>query len=174
MASSLIPPVEPIKVLGMALQDEMGLVAGQIMLGLENWKIPENTGLYVALLYGPDQVVGNNNYNGTDVQGNFNEVQDVVMLHQIDIDVMSFDASARLRKEEVLQAIQSYRAQELMEKYQMRFASTPGSFLPVQTMEETKQLNRFRLSIAVNALHRKVKTTPFYDSIQDVDLVENP
>lgn len=174
MASSPVPEVEPIKVVAMALQAELGLPAGQIMLGLENWEIPKNTGLYVSLAYGAEQVVGNSNYNGLDELGAFTEIQDVAMLHQVDIDIMSFDSSARLRKEEVLQALQSYEAQQLMEQYQMRIASTPGSFVPVQTLEETKQLNRFRLSIAVNALHRKVKTTPFYDSIRPVQLVENP
>lgn len=170
----MIPQVEPIKVLAMALQAEMGLGDGQIMLGLENWKIPENQGLYIALSYGVEQVVGNVNYNGTDAQDGYTEVQDIAMLHLIDIDVMSFDSSARLRKEEVLQALQSYAAQELMEQYQMRIASTPGSFAPVQTLEQTKQLNRFMISVAVNALHRKVKATPYYDSIDPVGLVVNP
>lgn len=169
-----VPQAEPIKVLAMALQAEMGLSDGQIMLGLENWRIPENTGLYIALSYGVEQVVGSVNYNSVDEQGAYSEVQDVAMLHQIDVDVMSFDSSARLRKEEVLQALQSYAAQELMEQYQMRLASTPGSFAPVQTLEQTKQLNRFQITVAVNALHHKVKATPYYDSIQDVELVENP
>lgn len=168
-----IPAVEPIKVLAMVLQSEMELHDGSIMLGLENWKIPTNTGLYISLTYGPDQVIGNNNYNDINEIGEYVEVQDTIMLHQIDVDVMSFDSSARLRKEEVLQSIQSYEAQQLMEQYQMRLASTPGSFIPVRTLEETKQLNRFQITVAVNALHRKIKATPFYDSIRPVDLVEN-
>lgn len=169
-----VPSVEPIKVVAMILQEEMGLEDGQIMLGLENWKIPKNTGLYVALFYGTEQVVGNNNYNSTDPQGNYNEIQDAVMLHSIDIDIMSFDASARQNKEAVLWAIKSYEAESLMERYQMRLASTPGSFVPILTEEPTKQLNRFKLTITVNALHRNVKTTPYYDEIQPVQLVENP
>lgn len=170
----LIPSVEPIKVIAMVLQQEMGIPEGSIMLGLENWNIPTDVGLYVSLTYGPDQVVGNNNYNSVDAQGNYAEVQDAVMLHQVDIDVMSFDSSARLKKEAVLWAIKSYAAEQLMEQYQMRFASTPGSFIPVPSLEETKQLNRYRLAVAVNAVHRNIKTTPYYDSIQTVDLVENP
>lgn len=174
MADELIPPVEPIKVLAMVLQAEMGLADGSVMLGLENWVIPKEKGLYVSLLYGTETVIGSNNFNGLNSVGAFTEIQDVIMLHQVDIDIMSFDLSARLRKEEVIQALQSFAAQELMEKYQMRLAMTPGAFLPVQTLEETKQLNRFHITIAVNALHRKVKVTPFFDSIGPVELVENP
>lgn len=172
--SDLIPSVEPIKVVAAILKQEMGLSDGQIMLGLENWEIPKNIGLYVALYYGAEQVIGNNNYNDTDLQGNFNEIQDAVMLHQIEIDIMSFDSSARVRKEAVLWAVQSYTAQSLMEQYQMRLASTPGSFLQITSLEETKQLNRFKLTILVNALHRNVKTTPYYDTIQPVELHVNP
>lgn len=159
----------------MILQHEMGLEAGQLMLGLENWEIPKNVGLYVALLYGPETVIGNNNYNSLDESGEYSEVQDSVMLHMIDIDIMSFDSSARLRKEAVLWAVQSYYAQTLMEQYQMRLAATPGSFSPVQnSLEETKQLNRFKITIMINAMHRNVKATPYYDSLQPVVLVENP
>lgn len=171
MSNTTVPAVEPIKVLGMVLQQEMGLSAGQIMLGLENWAIPKNTGLYVALLYGPDTTIGNTNYNSIDAQGGYTEVQSAIMLHSIDIQVMSFDSSARERKEAVLWAIQSYTAQQLMEQYQMRLAATPGSFIPVVTDEQTKQLNRFHITIAVNALHQNVKTTPYYDSLQPVKLV---
>jgi hypothetical protein len=168
------PAVEPIKVLAMALQSELALADGQIMLGLENWKIPGNTGLYVAIFYGPEQIVGNNNYNATDADGNYYEVQSAIMLHQIEVDIMSFDSSARLQKEAVLWTIQSSAAQQLMEKYQMRLARMPGAFVPVQSLEETKQLNRFRLTIAVNAVHTNVKTTSYFDSLQPVALTVQP
>lgn len=176
MASNTIavPAVEPIKVVAMAIQAEMGLAEGHIMLGLENWQIPSDPGLYVALFYGVEQVIGNNNYNGTDADGNYQEIQDVIMLHGIDINIMSFDSSARLRKEEVLQAIQSYNATQLMEKYQMRLARTPGSFIPVVDLEPAKQLNRFQIGIMVNAIHRKILSTPYYDSLAPLTIVEAP
>lgn len=158
----------------MILQAEMSLPDGQIMLGWENFEIPKNTGIYIALSYGPEQVVGNNNYNSVDDDGNYSEIQDAIMLHTIEIDLMSFSAEARLRKEAVLWALNSYEAQQLMEQYQMRVAWISGAFVPVTSLEETKQLNRFRLTIMVNALHRNVKTTPFYDSLQTVELTENP
>lgn len=169
-----IPPVEPIKVLAMILQAELVLADGHIMIGLENWAIPKDTGLYVALFYGPEQVIGNNEYNGVDEHGAYAQVNEAIMLHQVDVDIMSFDSSARTRKEEVLWALKSYEAISLMEQYQMRFASTPGAFVPVQTLEETKQLNRYRITVGVNAIWRQTKTTPFYDSLQEVKLVENP
>lgn len=170
----LIPTLEPIKVLAMVLQEEMGLDSNHILLGLENFPLPEDVGLFVSLRYGPDQVIGNNQYNALNDSGDYSEIQDTVMLHFIDVEVLSFDSSARLQKQAVLQAIQSYYAQSLMENYQMRLASTPGSFTPVPSPEPSKQLNRFAITIGVNAIYRKIKVTPFYETLQTVDLIENP
>ena len=174
MAPSLVPPVEPIKVLATAIQQQLGLPDGSVMLGLENWPIPDTPGLYVSLSYGPQIVIGNNNYDGVDDAGNYAEFQEAVMLHEVEVDVMSFDSSARTQKEAVLWALQSYEAQSLMEQYQMRIAATPGAFVAVEDLEETKQLNRYRLTIAVYAIHRNVKEMPYFDSLQPVRLVENP
>ena len=94
-STQVSPAVEPIKVLAMAIQQEMGLDSKHILLSLEIWPLPDDTGLYVALAYGTETVVGNANYNSTDADGNYQEVQDCVMLHGIEVDVLSFDSSAR-------------------------------------------------------------------------------
>ena len=169
------PAVEPIKVLAMAIQNQMGIPDGQIMLGLENWSIPStDTGLYIALFYGPDQYVGNNNTNGVDANGNYEEIQSAILLHDITIDIMSFDSSARVQKEEVMQALQSSYALSLMEKYQMRFARTPASVTPVPNLEPSKMLNRFQISVLLNAIHTKVLTAAYFDSLQTVQLTVQP
>lgn len=172
--SSKIPAIEPIKVIAKVLQTELNLVDGQVMLGLTNWEIPNTPGLYIALFYGPEQVIGNNSINSVDDQGNYIQINDVIMLHTIDIDIMSFDESARTRKEEVLMVLQSYTANQAMESNSMRFASTPGSFISVDDLEPSKQLNRFKLSILVNALHQQTKGVPYYDTIGPVGLVVDP
>lgn len=172
MASNiLIPAVEPIKVLGKAIQQELSLPTGQIMLGLENFEIPKNTGLYVALTYGVEQVIGSVNSNGTDLQGNYQEIQAVSMLHQVEVDIMSFDDSARLQKEEVVMALNSYNAQQLMEQYSMRISPIPTSFIAVPSLEPSKQLFRYRFTVSVYALHQRVLVTPYYDTLQTVKLV---
>ena len=179
MAVTTIPPatvpaIEPIKLVSAIIQQEMSLPNGQIMLSFENFPIAEVPGLYVALAYGPEEVIGNNNYNDVDAYGNYVEVQDVVMCHQIVIDIMSYDSSARTQKEMVLQALASENAQNLANQYQMKIATTPGAFLPLTDSEPSKQLNRFQISIKVNALHRKVIYPAYYDNLQKVQLTENP
>lgn len=169
--SDTIPSLEPIKVLASIIQTELGLPDGFVMLGFENFPIPETLGLFVALTYGVEQVVGTANQNGVDSGGNYQEVQDVSMLHQVEIDIMSFDSSARLRKEEVVMALSSYNAQQLMEENSMRIAQIPSSFITVTAPEPSKQLNRYRFTVSVYALHQRILATPYYDSIGTVRLV---
>lgn len=167
------PLIEPIKLVAKVVQREMGIDDGSIMLGLENWEIPKTAGLYIALAYGPDDTLSSTSQNSTDDQGNYTEVQEAVMLHHIDLDVMSFNSEARLRKEAVLWALASAYSQEQQEVYGMRINQIPGSFIPTPSLEETKQLNRFRISFAVNALHRNIKITPYYDTVNPPEVTYN-
>jgi hypothetical protein len=155
------PPREPIKVLADILQEEMVLAEGQLMLGLENWEIPKNPGLYIALFYGPDIVVGSNNEFDPVA---LTEVQSVAMLHEIVIEAMSFDSSARTRKEEIIQALSSVFAQQELDGELMKISELPTQFIPVPDLEETKWLNRFRIGFHMNALHQKIKSVDYYDT----------
>lgn len=165
-----VPTREPIKVLADILKHEMGLADGQIMLGLENWAIPANTGLYVALFYGPDTTVGQTNEFDP---ATLDEIQSVAMLHSISIDAMSFDESARVRKEEIVMALNSVFAQQHVSANLMRIGELPQSFVPVPELEETKQLNKYRLTFSMNALHQKVKPVEYYDQFPDPTVVTN-
>lgn len=158
------PVIEPIKAIANILQAELGLANGQIMIGLENWVIPKNEGMYIALYYGNEEVIANYNGSSLNELSEFVEVQEAVMLHHIMIDVMSFDSSARIGKEKVVWALGSIAAQQAMEVYGMSFATTPSPFSSVPSLEETKWLNRFQSIFAVNALHRNVKPAEYYDT----------
>lgn len=165
-----LPTREPIKVLADILQAEMGLVEGQIMLGLENWKIPKNEGLYVALFYGTETPVGSNNDFDSDTN---EEIQTLAMLHNVVIEAMSFDESARLRKEEIVMALNSVFAQDHMDKYLMAINTLPQSFQPIPELEDTKQLNKYRITFAMNALHQKIKPVQYYDAFPDPSVTTN-
>lgn len=168
----MIPMREPIKVLGDVLKSEMGIIDAQIMLGLENYRIPKTRGLYVALLYGIPHPIGSNNRT-EDIPGSMLEIQEVAMMHEIVIEAMSFNDEARLRKEEILQALGSIAAQNAMDLYGMKIYNLPVSFLPVPSLETTKQLNRFHLTFNMNALHVKTKVVPFYETFPAPEVLTN-
>lgn len=168
----MTPAREPIKVVGDVLAAEMALIPGQIMLGLENWRIPPTRGLYVALLYGTERVVGS--VNRTACAGSaFLEYQEVAMLHDVTVEVMSFDSSARLRRVEVLQALRSVAAQNAADAANMKISGIPENFLPIPSPEPAKQLNRFHASFRVNALYQKVRRADYYATFSTPEVLTN-
>jgi len=173
MTLSASPLKEPIKVLAEVLQAEMSIPEGRLMLGLENWTIPVERGLYIALFYGPEVVVGNNNYSTGGDATPLVEVQEVAMNHEVVVDAMSFDDEVRLKKEFILMAFASTFCREHTERNGMRINEIPTTFVAVPSLEETKQLNRFRLSFIVNALHRRIKSVPYFDTFTQPEVTHN-
>lgn len=159
------PPVfiEPIKVVADILQEEMGLAKGQIMLAYQQYEIPKTPGLYVVLDYLSSKPISASNAVVPTNTG-MDEQQSVTMRHEIQIDILSFDSSARTRKEEVLMALSSVYSQQQQQANSLQIARLSQAFINTASLEETKYLNRFTISIAVTALHSKLKgTADYYD-----------
>ena len=157
---------EPIKVLADILSSKFGLSPGQIMLSFEEWNIPKTRGLYFALSYISEKVIANNNYTGADVNGGFTETQQVVVQHDIQIDVMSFDDSARLQKEQVIVALRSVAAQQGMEENNIRIARIPSGLSNTSSLEESKIMNRYSITVRLTALHTFRNAPPYYNTFQ--------
>lgn len=159
---------EPILVISDIIQSELGLVDGAVMLDYEKFNIVPDPGLYVVLSYVSGKAIGNNNYSIPSTSG-MTEVQQAAMHHIIQIDVMSFDSSARTRKEEIIMALRSIYSQQQQEENTMQIAQIPGEFLNASSMEDTKILNRFTMSIAVKSIYSKTKAAPYYDTFQTLE-----
>lgn len=163
-------PREAIKVIADVLSNQMAIPIGQIMLDYERYTIPINNGLYIALAYLGGKPIANNNY----FDGNtLIETQSVVMLYQIQIDIMSFDSSARTRKEEVYQSLRSIYAEQAMEANGMQIARIPMGFVDTASLEETKMLNRFTITIQVTALLKKTQSPSYYDTFPTPEVYTN-
>ena len=98
------------------------------------------------------------------------EQQGVNMNELYQIDVMSADNTARLRKEEILMALASIYAQQLQEIYQMQIARIPTQFNDASAVEGGARMNRYTLTVAVNALYTKEKAAAYYDTFQSPDI----
>lgn len=160
---------EPVQVIAQILASEMGLDPGQIMLTNEEWPIPKSKGIYIALSYISTRVISADSIS-MDVPDNFGvavytEVQETVSLDMIQIDMMSFDGSARNNKQEPIMALRSNFAQQLMGQYNMQIGRIPSSMMNASSLEETKILNRFTMTISVTSKQRKTKpvTNGYYD-----------
>jgi hypothetical protein len=164
---------EPIKVIADILASELALPAGQIMLAYEEWDIESTPGLFISLAYIGEKVLANNNYAEADNVGGFIETQEVVMRHEIQIDMMSFDDSARLKKEQVVAALHSVAAQQAMDENKISIARIPSGFVNTSNLEESRMLNRFTITISVSALHSFTKTPPYYNTFNPPEVHAN-
>lgn len=163
---------EPIKVIANIIQTELGLGDGFVMLDYEKNFIPTTQGLYVALAYGDEHPIGNNNYSVPVPEG-MTEIQEVSMLHEVVIDALSFNEEARVRKEEIIAALNSVYSQGAQQSNLMSIARIPRGFVNASSLEETKRLNRFVITVTVTALHRKVKPVSYYDQFRDPEVQFN-
>lgn len=154
---------EPILVLADILQQQLGLADDAVVLAYEKNIIPRATGLYVSLDYvGPSKCICS--ANDFDPETNA-EIQSATFSHLVQVDLLSYDASARRRKEEAAMALNSIFAVQMMEKYTMQIARNPSPFLDASSLEPTKRLNRFITSVQMFAVHRKVlANAPYFDS----------
>ncbi len=158
---------EPIKVLADILQTELGLSAGRVMIADEKFNIEQQEGLYISLEYvGPSQVIANtNHYNPATDQ----EEQTQTTRFLVQIDALSFDNSARQRKEEISMALTSMYSQRLQEQYQCSIARMPGPVSDASSIESMAMLKRYTQTVAITALTSKVKSAEYYDKFKTVE-----
>lgn len=168
-------PREPIKVVADILNFELGLSSGQIMLSEENFTLPKTPGLFVALSYVSSRPIGTAVTNVPAAEGvaGMTEVQEAAMDHTIQLDVMSFNDDARLRKEEIVMAFASNSSQRFQADNGVQIARHTAPFIDASTLEETQMLKRFITTIRVKALHRKTKSTDYYDQFQNAEVHSN-
>lgn len=144
---------EPLKVVADVLRVCLGLPADAVVVAYEKNLIPKTNGLYVSIdAVGPDKTIGN--VNEVDEDGN--EVRSRSYSQLVQIDLLSYDASARRRKGEAAMALASIYAVQQMEKYTMSIARNPSPFVDASTPEPTKRLNRFVSTCVVFAVDRLV------------------
>lgn len=164
------PPTEPIKVLADIIQSEMVLADDQVILDFEKININPDPGLYIALQYLDEHVISSNNFFDPSTN---QEVQSVTMLHGIQIDILSFDKTARTRKEEIIMALRSQYAQNAMELNSMNISRLPTSFANASNLEATKILNRFAIRFNVFSLHEKRKDADYFDTFPNTKIKVN-
>jgi hypothetical protein len=101
------------------------------------------------------------------------EKQDTVMLYEIQIDILSFDGSARTENVHVYQAMASFYAQQAMEANNMQIARMPSGFVDASSLEESKLLNRYTMNIGVTALISRTKAVEYYDQFPTPEVTAN-
>lgn len=165
MAKPKAPMREASKIVADILVAQLGpkvLPAGQIMLTNQKWKIPANQGLYAAVSYISGQAISSSSTYAPGGSG-LTETQQILMLYHIQIDLMSYDDSARVLKEIAYMAFGTIAAEQLMEQYGVQVARQPAAFADTSMLEESGRLNRYTTTIAVTQVIVNTNTNvPYY------------
>jgi hypothetical protein len=162
MPQPTAPVREAAKIIADILVAQLGLLPGQIMLTNQKWFIPENQGLYVAVSYVSGKVIGNTNFS-IPTDAGMQEVQQLVMLYEIQIDLMSYDDSARVMKELAYMGLLSVSSEKIQEQYNVQVARMPSGFQDVSMLEESGRLNRYTALVSVTQLIQNTNNNvPYY------------
>ena len=152
---------EPAKIVADVIQQSMGLMASQVVLSNQKIFIPTPGPLIVVRYVGPSKIISNVD-EWTDIAGTFTEVQTMCMWHLLQIDIMSYDDTARLRKEEIAFAVNSLLSEAQQEMFNMNIANFTGSFLDTSFLEETKRITCYTTTISTTSVLMKQQPVQDY------------
>lgn len=160
-------PRELAKIVCDILQAEMDLDDAHCLLGDQKWDIPADKKLFVAVYDQNVGVFGAANFLDADpASATVNsEIQQSVALHDVRVELMSFDSEARVRKEEAGLALASIFAQQQAERYGLQIGRAAAAVDASET-EVTARLLKYVVHVNITTLHQKVKAPPapgFYD-----------
>lgn len=161
LAAGTRPTREVSKIVMDILSEEMSLDAAHCLLGNQKWNIPVDKQLFVVVFDTIAGRVGTANFLDTDPTSPYVglETQQLTALHDCRVEIMSFDDEARVRKEEVVLALQSIYAQQLMGQYLIQIGR-PQNPVDASETEVSGRLFKFVTHVNVTCLHQKVKIPP--------------
>lgn len=154
-------PREPVKVVADVIQAEMGLDDAHCLIGEQKWDIPPDKQLFVVFFDETIKRIGQTTKLDQTVSPPV-EVQTMSCLHPIRIEIMSYiSTEARKRAPEVMLALESFLARDLMGKYNCQISSCQAP-VDASAAEETGMLIRYVARVNVTALHVKTKQNAGY------------
>ncbi len=150
------------------LQTELGLANGRVYLWDQKIMQPTDAGLYIAVSVLSHKAFGNtiSHKSGSGLDA----VQSVNMAAMLQIDIISRDSSARMRKEEILMALNSDYAQAQQETNSFYIGKLPAGaqFANLSMQDGAAIPYRFSISIAVQYYATKTKPINYMNTFAPV------
>ena len=165
---------EPIKILSDIVQTKLALPSGRVILYDQNFKLPEDDGLFVIVQY-----VSTDPYSITTrpiaAPVETREMEEEIVMRTREtytINIVSRDDTARIRKEEVLMAFSSAYASEQQELYEFSIARISNSFVDISEVEGSSKIRRFAINVVVLAWYLQQNSVDFYDDFSEEILTD--
>lgn len=146
------------------IRTEMGLSQQNIWIQSQNRKIPpQSKELYC--------VVGVTNFKPISSKSRFlpetqQEEQTMYGRCDVQVDLMSRSNEARVRRSELLMALNSYYSKNVQDGDCFRIFELPTMFINTSGLQGGSDINRFTLIIPTMISEVKVKETPYYDKFR--------
>lgn len=145
---------------------EMELCSERILIYNQKWNLPNKFDIFISLGILTSKPFANRTvYEDRDEQG-FYEVQSLNLMETISVDIFSYNNTARTRKEEVIMAMSSTFSQQKQSEHSFKIGLIPTNFTNVSSVEASKSLNRYNISIPVLSWRKKEKKVEYFDSYE--------
>jgi hypothetical protein len=171
-ATAIAPVVvgTPLELVCDIIQVEMGLAAGRVYIWDQKINMPTDDGLFVVVGVVSCKPFGNK----LEMNSAGLAVQSVNMQAMLDINVISRGPSARIRKEEILFALNSFYAESQQELNSFRVFPITTSFVNLSQQDGAAIPYRFALSVMIQYFVKKQQTTPYFDDFSAVEVTAEP
>lgn len=154
------------------LRTEMDLAADQVVIYNQRWIIPNDKRLYVSLNVMGGRPYANNrrfasgfvaNPAGGPALAVLNEERQVSSADLISLHVQSYGDQARVRRNEVMFALNSTYAEQQMERYGFHVGPLPSSFADASEGLGTAIITKYALTFSVLYGEAQVNVIDWYD-----------
>lgn len=98
-----------------------------------------------------------------DKAGEYTEIKELIVSDNIQIDLHSSNEEARVRRFEVVAALESAYAKQMQEKWHCRIFEIPQGFTNTSSAEGSSQLYRYSLTITVQYKRLYAQSADYYN-----------
>ena len=159
---------ETAKVLCELIESQMGLSKDTVSIYNQKRRLTNKAGIWIDVaIIGQTIIAANTKPINDPAQPELLEVQTVVQQEVLQVDIMSADDSARLRRLDVVLALTGTGAQQACERYAMKISNLPQSFVDASEIEASARLNRYAITVTVLRSYSKARTIPTFTAFQN-------
>ena len=146
------------------IQNYMELPNGRVYFWDQKINQPKDSDLYVAVSVVSAKPFGNTNRQAS--SSGLDSVQSVNMLATLGIDIISRGPAARLRKEEVILALNSNYSQAQQEANSFYLGKVSTAFVNLSDVDGAAIPYRFNITVNMQYFFRKVKAVSYFDEFE--------
>lgn len=152
---------------------DMGLDPNRVVVYNQNWKSPQDDGIYIIISEGPSRIIGNTNrFKPADPEAVpptvDREVKCVSTSTTYNIEITSRNTDAKYRKAEILAAIGSNYSEQQQELNQIRIFRTI-QILDLSFIDGRSSLHRYQIPVIINSVQTYEKPLVTYNKFQSTE-----